>query len=85
MNVVMLTPKLEDCQRELPGPEDQVGQAIAALTSAADTLKNLALVPEHRERMANQTDFEVVRHAMTQTQLVATLIEVRMMANAEIG
>lgn len=76
MNVINLRPNEFD---------DPVGQAIAALTSAADTLKNLALVPEHRERMANENDLEIVSHALVQTQLVAELIEVRMLANAEVA
>jgi hypothetical protein len=62
---------------------DPVGQAIAALTSSAGALKEMALVPEYRERMANENDFEIVRHALLQVQLVASLIEVRMIANAE--
>jgi hypothetical protein len=85
MNVVDLDAMIQrgafrktDCQ-----DEDPVGQAIASLTSAAERLYQLAIVSEHRERMANQTDFEIVRHAMLQVELVASLIDVRMTANEE--
>lgn len=74
---------LNDCQREQP-ESDPVGQAIAKLTAATKKLMDLALVSENRERMANEADFRRVCHAMTTTQVIASLIEVRRIANGEI-
>lgn len=73
---------LNDCQREQP-ESDPVGQAIAAFSSAAEHLMGVAL--KNRDRIANEADFEIVCHGMTQAQLVASLIECRMIANAAVG
>lgn len=75
-------PIKSDCQREQP-ESDPVGQAIASFSSAAQHLMDVAL--NNRDRIANETDFEIVCHGMTQAQLVASLIECRMIAIAAVG
>jgi hypothetical protein len=64
--------------------DDPVGQAIAGLTSSASALADLALVSANRDRMANEQDFEIICHALTQIQFVASLVDVRMVANGQI-
>lgn len=69
---------------------DPIGQAIADFASAAERLKDLVVIdnpkrPQNLDRMANDADFDAVCHAMSQGQLVASQIEVRMIANAEVA
>jgi hypothetical protein len=67
-----------------PWVDDPVGQAIASLTSSASALADLALLSANRDRMANEQDFEIICHALTQIQFVASLVDVRMVANGQI-
>lgn len=68
---------------------DEIGQAIADFAASAERLKDLVVIenpkrPQNLDRMANHADFDAVCHAMTQGQVVASQIEVRMIANAEV-
>jgi hypothetical protein len=75
-----------DCQSEgfEYTREHKMAMAVHEASSAMKRLVDLSLFSENRECMANEADFKTVCKIMTEAQLVASLIEVRMIANGEI-
>lgn len=70
--------------------DDEVGQAIAAITSAAEHLEQLVRLGNQNrghnlDRMAHRAEIRMLSHAATQVQFVASLADCRRMANNEIA
>jgi hypothetical protein len=69
--------------------DDHVGESIALLTSAVEVLKDMVLLAnpnrdKNLDRMANNKDFDTLCRSLAQLQLVASSVEVRMIANVEV-
>ncbi len=75
-----------DCQSEgfENSREHKMAMALQAVSSSMQNLVDLSLVSENRECMANEGDFKTVVHIMTHAQFLASMVEVRMIANGEI-